>query len=95
MSAPHNTHDDKDEPGVVARGSTRSPRAEPFTRRDLFRYALLGALGIAGAFLAGKRRTAASGESCDRDGACRGCPDLAACGLPRGLSARQVLPEKK
>lgn len=65
-------------------------------RRDFFR-AIAGGLALAAtAALAATlvvRRLAhpARSESCTNRGLCGGCPTLDACGLPRALSARQVL----
>ena len=69
----------------------------PSTRREFFghvtRGAILASLGVVSAVLAVRGRRAAAEQRCISDGLCRGCPSLADCVLPRGMSARKVLRE--
>jgi len=59
-------------------------------RREFFRtatrYGLLGVLAVGGAILG--RRSA--GQTCTRQGICRGCGVFANCGLPAALSVKAL-----
>jgi hypothetical protein len=61
-------------------------------RRDFFRasarYGLLGLLSAAAVLAI--RRGSLSGQTCGRSGICKGCGELAACGLPQALSIKQA-----
>jgi hypothetical protein len=65
-----------------------------FTRRDLlsgtFRWGTLGLIGVAGAWVAAKRRRLVRQGLCENDSACAGCPALAQCGLPAASNWREA-----
>jgi len=75
----------------------RTPTPQPparTSRRELLRglgRAAGAAALAAAAIILGRRAAARADETCDRDGACRGCERLDDCLLPRGQSARGVL----
>jgi len=58
--------------------------------RSLVRYPLLAAAGALAAYLAVKRSPLQAGQACVNRGACRGCGQLARCGLPQATMSRQV-----
>jgi len=66
-------------------------------RREFFRavgrYSILGGLAALVGGLVRRGGAQPAGETCIRQGYCSRCPVLASCGLPRGLSAKQVLRE--
>jgi hypothetical protein len=66
------------------------PARRQFIRRAL-RSASLAALGLAGGALVVKRRRLLREGKCLNQGMCRDCEVFDDCGLPRALSARNVL----
>ena len=64
------------------------------TRREFLksacRFAVLGALGFAGAKLV-KQISFKTGQTCINDYICRGCGVYSGCGLPQALSAKRAI----
>ncbi len=58
--------------------------------RSLVRYPLLAAAGALAAYLAVKRSPLQAGQECVNRGACRGCGQLARCGLPQAMLSSAV-----
>ncbi len=65
------------------------------SRRQLLagvlRYATLGMLGALGGSVVARRNRLVREGKCINRGVCRGCAVFQRCGLPRALSAKQVL----
>ena len=59
--------------------------------RDGLRLAVLGGLAAIAGKLTGRSAARPSGQVCISAGICRGCAVFEGCGLPRALSAKEVL----
>jgi hypothetical protein len=74
--------------------SRHSPNAGAGRRqffRDGLRYAILAGLAAVSGKLIARQAARPSGQVCISAGICRGCEAFDDCGLPQGLSAKEVL----
>ena len=74
--------------------SIRCPNSSASRRqflRDGLRLTILGGLAAIGGKLAGRAAARPAGQVCVNAGICRGCAVFEGCGLPRALSAKEVL----